>query len=458
MSAIVVTVLMGVLLMFSGLYFRKSFQVQMLAIIGIIGVLGASIYDYILTNQGTNSFYDMIVFDRYTVTFNIIITVCTLIYLLLFHKRIADVGINDSEYFALIFFILTGIFLLSSFNNLLILFLGIEILSIPQYILAGSDKNNVKSYEASLKYFLMGAFSTGILLMGIALIYGATGDFSISSEQFISSFHSVNALAFAGVLLIAIAFGFKVSAAPVHYWTPDVYDGAPTPFTGLMATIVKVSVFIAFMKLFHHSFGEISSTWQVSIAAMIVLTLFVGNITAIYQQSVKRMMAYSSIAQAGFMLFAVFSVNHTAWNGMLLYAVVYTLASLGVFAAVAKVKDHSYEGFKGLGKKHPVLAATTTICLLSLAGIPMTGGFFAKYFLLNAAVEQGHLFWIVIFAVLMAAISSYYYFKLIISIYFKEGEPEMLSEQNSTENLFFIMNAVILLLLGVLPGLLNISF
>jgi NADH-quinone oxidoreductase subunit N len=191
-----------------------------------------------------------------------------------------------------------------------------------------------------------------------------------------------------------------------------------------------------------------------TIAVMIILTLLIGNITAVYQQSVKRMMAYSSIAQAGFMLFAIYAFNTTSWKGLLLYSVVYTLASFGVFAAIIKMKDQTYEGFNGLAKRQPVLAATTAICLLSLAGIPLTGGFFAKYFLLSATVEQGHMIGIVIFAVLMAAISAYYYFKVIMSMYFKDGDAELIATPSSFENVLYIINAAILILLGLLPGLL----
>ncbi|HMN33460.1 MAG TPA: NADH-quinone oxidoreductase subunit N [Chitinophagaceae bacterium] len=456
MIAIVVSVLIGILLMFSGLIFQKSSQVQILAIFGSIALLAANCYDLMLDSRDVVSYFDMISFDKYSSTFNVLVTGCVVLYLLIFKKNIADIGKNDAEYFALIFFILCGAYLISSFTNLLILFLGIEILSIPQYVLAGSDKQNIKSHEASLKYFLMGAFSTGILLMGITLVYGATGDFNVTSEQFLNAIQTSNALSYIGILLIAIAFAFKVSAAPVHYWTPDVYDGSPTPITALMATIVKISVFLGFIKLFHLSFGTIGSIWQVTISVMIVMTLLFGNITAIFQQSVKRMMAYSSIAQAGFMLFAIFSLNDTSWNGLLLYAVAYTLASLGVFAAITKVKDYTYDGFKGLGKRHPVLAATTVICLLSLTGIPMTAGFFGKYYLLTAAVEQGQSIGIVFFAVLMAAISSYYYFRLISSIYFKEGNAELNSEPNSFDNTLYIINAALIIILGLLPGLISV--
>ncbi|MBL7765549.1 MAG: NADH-quinone oxidoreductase subunit N [Chitinophagaceae bacterium] len=456
MNAIIVSALAGVVMMFTGLFFKKSGQVQGVAILAVLAILAATGYDYFLVSQTNRSYFDMIESDHYTAWFNVLITACTTMYVLLFHKDIAKVGRNDAEYFALIYFVMSGVYLLSSYSNMLILFIGIEILSIPQYILAGSDKENVKSNEASLKYFLMGAFTTGILLMGITLVYGATGSFDILSDRFSVQFQNtagLNAMSFVGIMMIIFAMGFKVSAAPFHMWTPDVYDGTPTAFTPFMATIAKVAIFVAFIKLFHFSFGNVNDAWQMTIAAMIVLTLLIGNITAVYQQSVKRMMAYSSIAQAGFMLFAIYAFNATSWNGLLLYSVAYTLASLGVFAVLIRMKDYTYEGFQGLARKHPIMAATAAICLLSLAGIPLTGGFFAKYYVLSATVEQGKMLGLVVFAVLMAAVSAYYYLKVIMSMYFKEGEAELTEEPNGIYHFLLILNAILVIAIGVLPGL-----
>jgi NADH-quinone oxidoreductase subunit N len=248
-----------------------------------------------------------------------------------------------------------------------------------------------------------------------------------------------------------ISFAFKVSAAPMHMWTPDVYDGTPTAFTPFMATIVKVSVFVAFMRLFQYSFHNVANSWQVIIVGIIALTLLIGNVTAVYQQSVKRMMAYSSIAQAGFMLFSIFALNATAIKGMTLYSVAYTLASLGVFAVLVKMKDYTYDGFNGMAKKYPVLAFTAAICLFSLVGIPLTGGFFAKYMVLSATMEQGKMIGIIIFAVLMAAVSAYYYFKVIMSMYFKDGEVDLQYQPTQAENALLIINAIMVIILGLMP-------
>jgi NADH-quinone oxidoreductase subunit N len=452
MKAIIASTVLGIVMMFAGLLVKDKKAIGSLAIVLFMALLGVNIWDLMTTSptEPQSFFNNMLRVDRYALWFNTLMTGCTLLYALLVNKDIQRVGSHVAEYFALIFFMLCGVYLLTGYNNMLMLFIGIEIMSIPQYILAGSDKRNLKSSEASLKYFLMGAFSTGILLMGITLLYGATGTFNIVGFTFLQS-DLLSPMALAGILFLMIALGFKVSAAPMHMWTPDVYDGAPTAFTAIMATVVKASAFVAFMRLFSVSFGALSSHWMMVLAIITAATLFVGNITAVFQQSVKRMLAYSSIAQAGFMLFAILAVNATAWEGMMLYGVAYSVATIGMFSVLLKLKDYTYDGFNGLAKKDPALAAFTTIFLLSLAGIPLTGGFMAKYFVLLAAVEQGNLMWLVVFALFMAAISAYYYFRVIIAMYFKEGNPEFESEVTGMDKLLMAITAIIVLLLGIFP-------
>lgn len=454
MKAIIAATVFGVILMFAGLFVKEKKSVASIAVFLLFALLGVNVWELATTapTETLSFFNNMLRVDRYALGFNTLMTGCTLLYALLVNKEIQRVGSHVGEYFALIFFILCGVYLLTTYNNVLIMFIGIEILSIPQYILAGSDKRNLKSSEASLKYFLMGSFSTGILLMGITLLYGATGTFNIIQYTFLSS-DMLSPMALAGILFLMVAFAFKVSAAPMHMWTPDVYDGAPTPFTAFMATIVKASAFVAFMRLFSVSFGAISGDWTIVLSIITAATLFVGNITAVFQQSVKRMLAYSSIAQAGFMLFAVLAVNATAWEGMMIYAVAYSVATIGMFAVMMKLKDYTYDGFNGLAKKDPVLAAITTILLLSLAGIPGTAGFMAKYFVLLAVVEQGKMMWLVIFALFMAAISAYYYFRVIIAMYFKQGNPEFNSEVTATDKLLLLITVLLVVLLGFAPGL-----
>jgi NADH-quinone oxidoreductase subunit N len=220
-----------------------------------------------------------------------------------------------------------------------------------------------------------------------------------------------------------------------------------------MATVVKAGAFYAFLRLFHTSFGNLSEHWTLVLAIVTAATLLVGNITAVFQQSVKRMLAYSSIAQAGFMLFAVIAVNAIAWQAMTLYAVAYSVATIGVFAVLVKMKDYTYDGFNGLAKKQPLLAFVTTIFLFSLAGIPLTGGFMAKYYVIMSVMQQGNMLWLVIFALLMAAVSIYYYFRVIIAMYFKTGEAEMASEITVTDKLLLVVTCAIVILIGVAPQL-----
>lgn len=457
MNAIIAATILGIVMMFTGLFVKDKKTVVSIAAVLLLVLLGVNIYDVVFAEELYFSkdskqfiFNNLLHINSYALWFNTMMTGCTFLYVLLLGKHIRQVGNHVAEYFALIFFILTGMYLLTSYNSLLMLFIGIEIMSIPQYILAGSDKRNLKSNEASLKYFLMGAFTTGILLMGITLLYGAGGNFYINSFNFLLT-GELNPLALAGILFILIAFAFKISAAPMHLWTPDVYDGSPAPFTAFMATVVKAGAFVGFLRLFHISFGSLSEHWMMVLAIITAATLLVGNLTAVYQQSVKRMLAYSSIAQAGFMLFAVISVNGTAWQSMIIYAIAYSVATIGMFAVLVKMKDYTYDGFNGLAKKQPALAFFTTIFLLSLAGIPLTGGFMAKYFVLTAAVEQGNLLWLVIFALLMAAVSVYYYFRVIMAMYFKTGEAELKDEVTSTDRLLLGITCAIIILLGVVP-------
>ena len=450
MNAIVLSAVFGVVMMFSGIFTAQRQAIRTIAIICLALLLVGNIAEQLGYNFFRFNTRNMLVFDNFGLLFNSIAFGSTLLYFFLSGRDMEKVGVNLAEYFALIFFVLCGVAISSSFNTLLMLFLGIEIISIPLYILTGTDKRNLKGNEASLKYFLMGSFSTGLMLMGIALLYGVSGTFYI--DQVIAGTETVSPLTIGGILLLIISISFKASAAPFHFWTPDVYDGAPTVFTSFMATIVKAAVFIAFIHLFGSSFIRLQSEWQFIIAIITAVTLFIGNITAVFQQSVKRMLAYSSIAQAGFMLLALLAMNDMAKEGLILYAAAYSLATIGTFAILAKMKDYTFEGFNGFAKSEPLLAAANTIFLLSLAGIPLTAGFFAKYWMLAAALKTGKFLWLVIFAVICAAISVYYYFRVIQAMYFRErgvhGETIAI---NKSFRGWLVVLAAIVILLGIFP-------
>jgi NADH-quinone oxidoreductase subunit N len=461
MKPLIATAVFAILMMFAALYAKEKRSLSNFAAILMLGLVGLNVWelvDYANLMQASEAdpllFNKMLRVDNYALWFNVLMTSASLVYVVLFRTSIEAVGRHVGEYYALHFFILCGIFLVSSYNNLLILFLGIEIMSIPQYVLAGADKRNMKSSEASLKYFLMGAFSTGFLLMGIVLLYGAMGTFEMGNFNFYKT-GSLSIMGVLGVLFMLVAVGFKVSAAPMHFWTPDVYDGAPTPFTAFMASIVKVSIFLGMMRLFMEGFSSMDVYWRVMVIGVLtVLTLIIGNITAVYQQSVKRMLAYSSIAQAGFMLFVVIGGDVLAMKGMVLYAVAYTLATLGIFSVLVKLKDYTYDGFNGLAKKNPFMAFVAAISLMSLAGIPLTAGFFAKWYVLASAIKLDGAFWLVVFALVMAAVSVYYYFKVIIAMYFKTGDPEFVSEVTVVEKVFMAIVVTGIVLWGIMPEML----
>ena len=447
MNALLVSALWGVIMMFSGIAIKQTAVLRYLAIAGVMVLLGlntAEMQGWQLIDIDTTG---MLQFDAYALLLNAVLLASLLIYLLLSGSAMERIGNNLSDYLALLFFIGAGMMIVTAFESLLILFLGIEIITIPLYILTGSDKKNLKSNEASLKYFLLGACSSGILLMGITLVYGARGSFALSGVA--DTIRMSSSLMIAGMLLLMIAMAFKVSAAPFHFWTPDVYDGAPTVFTSFMATVVKVAVFAAFIRLFDRSFALQFNAWQGWVAVLAALTLFIGNITAVFQQSVKRMLSYSSIAQAGFMLLAVFAMNTMAKEGLLLYAASYSLATIGIFAVLSRMKDYSFEAFNGMASRYPWVAAALAIFFLSLAGIPLTGGFMAKFYMIKAALGQS--LWLALFALLMAAVSIYYYFRVIQAMYFKPvAQSDPLAFDNGFTGMLLGV-AVLVIVLGVFP-------
>jgi NADH-quinone oxidoreductase subunit N len=449
MNALIFSAVSGVIMMFSGFALGRSAvrtlaQVLLFLIVVVTALELRGVSFFRIDTTG------MLSFDKFALLFTLIAALCTWVYFLLSAKDMEKVGRSQSDYFALIFFILAGIVISASFQSLLLLFLGIEIISIPLYILAGTDKHNLRSNEASLKYFLMGSFSTGLMLMGIALIYGAAGTFSTVNMNIGADGPPM--LLVTGLLLLLFALSFKVSAAPFHFWTPDVYDGTPTVFTSFMATVVKAAGFIAFMRLFADAFGSIGDQWRLVVAVIVAATLFIGNLTAVFQQSVKRMLAYSSIAQAGFMLLAVYTLTSDAKEGLLLYGAAYSLATIGIFAVLVKMSDYTFDGFNGFARQQPLIAATLVIFLLSLAGIPLTAGFLSKFYMLRATVAVGNV-WLAVFAVLMAAVSVYYYFRLIQAMYFKEGNATI-GQVSPAFKITLVAVAAVTIILGVYPNLL----
>jgi NADH-quinone oxidoreductase subunit N len=455
MNAIIVSTLLGVIMMFCSWVIKSAKTQRNIGLLGMLLLILANLAQlkgWWVIDIDTKG---MLAFNQIGLFANMTLFILTFLYLWINGEEIDKIGNHAADYYAIFFFILCGVGILTSFDNLLMLFIGIEILSIPLYILTGADKKNLLSNEASLKYFLMGSFSTGILLLGITFIYGANGSFHLSMPMINATTHKVDEhfLMSAGLILLFAAMNFKVSAAPFHFWTPDVYDGAPTVFTSFMATIVKAAGFIAFIKVFETQREALGFTWVIILTFVIVMTLFIGNITAIFQRSVKRMLAYSSIAQAGFMLFALYGKSIFNTEALFLYIVAYSIATIGLFAVLVKMKDYSFESFNGLAKQNPGLAFLTTLFLFSLAGIPLTAGFFAKYYMLNALFTAGAGLWLLVVAIVFAACSIFYYFRLVQAMYFTPGTPSMY-EMDKIYNIKLWVLAVLVILFGLFPSLL----
>lgn len=450
MNAILLSAVWGVLMMYSGFMTSNKKVISFLALLGVSLLFAVNWLEY---NGVTFFLIDsrgMLAHSTFGLVFTAVILFSTFVYFLLSGADIEKSSRSVSDLYALIFFVLCGISVIAGFKSLLMLFIGIEIITIPLYVLAGSDKLNLKSNEAALKYFLMGTFSTGLMLMGIAFLYGDSATFYLDGIN--TGLSVLTPMKAIGMVLLLASMSFKVSAAPFHFWTPDVYDGTPTVYTSFMATIVKSAAFFAFLKLFENAFGQFHADWQPLVAVVTALTLIIGNLTAVFQQSVKRMLSYSSIAQAGFMMLGLFAMNIFAKQGIVLYFAAYSLATLGIFAVLARFKDHSIEAFNGFAKHHPVVAFSVLISLLSLAGIPLTAGFFAKYYMLLAVLKNGQLLWLVVVAILCAAVSVYYYFRLVQAMYFKA--PTDLDSSISFNGFFktvIVLNAILLLVLGIHP-------
>ncbi|MEO8085602.1 MAG: NADH-quinone oxidoreductase subunit N [Bacteroidota bacterium] len=450
MTTLIILSALGLVTLFSEIIGYKKILLP-LTFIGLAAALIAGVMDW---NTSKHYLNEMMIVDNYSIAFTVLMIAITIIWFILspdfFHEPASRV-----DHFALIIFALIGAQLMTSFGNMIMLFLAIEILSIPMFILAGSNKSSLASNEAALKYFLMGAFATGFLLFGIALLYGETGSFNLQSISIAMSNQSGGAsiMVVAGVLLILIGLSFKVSAVPFHFWAPDVYTGSPTVVTAYMSTVVKTAAFAGFFRLFFTCFSVSSAVWINTIWILSALTIIVGNITAVYQVNFKRMLAYSSIAHAGYMLMAILALNNYAQQSILFYGIAYSISSITAFGVLLAVshttKNDSITSFNGLAKKNPLLAFITILAMLSLAGIPPMAGFFAKYYIFTAALQQ-HYYWLVIIAVAGSLTGVYYYFKVIIAMFRTETESAEIPMTFPFKTaLLFI--SIVALVLGLMP-------
>jgi NADH-quinone oxidoreductase subunit N len=428
MNTLIVISVLPIVLLYLGLY-KMQKALLPVTIIGLLVALGLAVAQW---NDGAVPIYHgMMLFNNFSIAFSSVAILSTILILLLSKGYFEKISSHIAEYYAIILFSLAGIIVMVSYYNLTMLFIGIEIMSVSLYILAGIKKNDFASNEAALKYFLMGAFSTGFLLFGFTLIYGASGSFGLENIQsYVITHAAISPMLCTGVILVIVGLCFKVGVAPFHFWTPDVYEGSPSLITAFMSTVAKTASFAAFLRLFATCFPLITNIWQPGLIAIAVITLFLGNITALYQQSFKRMLAYSSISHAGYLLFAILALGANSANTILVYATAYSVASIIAFGALILIQQEtnsdSFDSFNGLGKKNPFLAFVLTIAMLSLAGIPLTAGFIGKFFAFNMVMSQYHIVLLII-AVINAIISIFYYFRVIVAMYFRSAEREQIA-------------------------------
>lgn len=446
---------LGVLAMLAEIFkFKKA--LYPIVLLGIIGAYALNFTEW-NNNMNIQMFSNMIRFDNVALAFSGVILVTAFFWFILANDYFEHDHITD--HFALVLFGIVGALMLTSFSNMTTLFLGVEILSIPMYVLAASRKRDLASNEAGFKYLIMGSFASGFLLFGIALIYGASGSFDLMAiRTYISQSHGeLPTFFYAGVIMVLVAMCFKVSAAPFHFWAPDVYEGSPTVITALMSTIVKTAAFAAFMHLFLVVFGKVSDAWSMVLAVIIALSLIISNITAATQSSVKRMLAYSSISHAAFMLMAILANNRGfgSVNAILYYSLAYSIGSIAAFTVVYNISknndDPSIEAFNGLGKRHPLMAVCMVVAMLSLAGIPITAGFFAKYFIFTTMIGTPYK-WLIMLAILTSAVGVYYYFKVIIAMYFKKSNTEEGVQIETSHVLLLVLTTIFTLALGIVPN------
>ncbi|MHB8381934.1 MAG: NADH-quinone oxidoreductase subunit N [Candidatus Binataceae bacterium] len=379
-----------------------------------------------LVGQTGIAFAGAISVDGFSAFFQLVILITAAFVVLMSLDYAGENQLPGAEYYSLLLFAALGMMLMATAGDLIIIFLGLETMSIAVYVLVGLRRRDPRSNEAAMKYFLLGAFSTGFLLYGIALIYGATGTIKLGPiHAALMSSMASNHLLMLGLAMLLIGFGFKVAAVPFHMWTPDVYEGAPTPITAFMAVGVKLAAFAGFLRVFLINLGPVSAHWSIALWGLAALTMTAGNLIAVVQTNIKRMLAYSAIAHAGYLLVGMTAAGPQAGSAVLYYLLGYAFTNLGAFAVVialeqrASVSDEISD-YRGLALRAPGLAAAMAIFLLSLAGVPPLAGFMGKFYIFSAALNAGYV-GLVVIAVLNSVVSAYYYFYVIVAMYMEEG-------------------------------------
>ena len=433
------------------------------SILGWMTIVGSGIALWVsiqMHQAGTvgTQFNDMFKVDSFSLFFNIIFLVSTILVALISMSYLSRDDRKQGPYYLLILLATLGMMLMAAGNELIIVFLGLELMSLSLYVLAGYFRDNPASSEAGMKYLLLGAFASAFFLYGIALIYGGAGTTNVPAIAEALTAPNKSPLLLAGMFLLIVGFGFKVAIVPFHQWAPDVYEGAPTTIAAFISAGPKAAGFAAFLRIFMEALPSLQVEWSSVVIVLAMLTMTVGNVIAIAQTSIKRMLAYSSIAHAGYVLIGLAAANNDGISSAMLYLLVYCVMNIGAFGAVILAKTEDGESlmisdYAGLGLRKPLLAMFMTIMLLSLAGFPPTAGFVGKFYVFKSAVQAGHI-WLVIVGAINTAISAFYYLRVVVTMYMREPEEELsFTAYPSTLVVGLILAAIGVLLIGVLPSL-----
>jgi NADH-quinone oxidoreductase subunit N len=450
----IVLAIFGMIVMVLDPFIEDRHNQKALGILALAGSLTALVATLFQSQYPGLGFWNMVQVDSFSVFFHFLIAAITAVVILTSFEYMKVQRLRAGEYYALVLFGALGMSLMSSAVELVLIFIALEISSISTYILAGFRQRAAISSESSLKYFLLGSFATAFFLYGVALMFGATGSTSITVIADALHSRDIPVLAYVGVALMFVGLGFKVAAAPFHVWTPDVYEGAPAPVVGFMSTGPKAAVFAVLLRIMFQANAP-GRLWLIWVVAALSMTL--GNISALVQDNVKRLLAYSSIAQAGYILLAFAALPNNGIPSAMFYTAAYAAMNVGAFAVISHIAGEgeryvTLEDYEGLGRRSPLLAAILTIFLLSLIGIPITGGFFAKFYVFSAAL-QANLVGLVIIGVLNSAVASYYYLRLIVVMYMREAREEVpVSPIPVGLGAALAISLVATIYLGILPG------
>jgi NADH-quinone oxidoreductase subunit N len=428
---------------------------EVLALISMAGVAFASLT---LFGPPGVTFGTMYIADGYSTFFKIIFFINVILTVLISIKYIAIERVNYGEYYSLILFSTIGMMIMASAGDLIVLYLGLELMALSTYVLAGFIRHDMKSNEAALKYFLLGAFSSAFLLYGISLIYGLTGTTDLKA---IAAFISERGLAdnfslLLSVIFFIVAFGFKIAAAPFHMWAPDVYEGAPTSITAFMSVGPKAAGFAVLGRVFMVAFVSVKVDWAMILIPLAILTMAIGNIVALSQTNIKRMLAYSSIAHAGYALLGIITANNDGLASMMNYLMIYAFMNVGAFAVIIMLRSEGFKGdnisdYEGLAKTHPLAALLMLIFMFSLTGIPPTAGFIGKLYIFMSAINAGYT-WLVVVAVIFSAISAYFYLRIIMYMYMREPKTTVALTTSFSNGVALAVTAVAVLVIGIMPA------